>query len=285
MFIKIAIDGGLSDTFIVFARTLLGAAVLAPVALRSGAFAAARHRLGWLTLITALQIVGPFLLITIGQHHVPSSLAGILVASAPIWTALIVMAGVKEERLQPVGHLGIVIGIVGVALLFGVDLSGDREAMLGGAGILLAGLGYASAAVIAKRKVPDVPPVGVAGTIMALSALALLPTVPFHGPEAMPGTGTIAAMLVLGAGGTGIAFLIYYTLNSDIGPSRASVVAYIAPVFSVLYGVTLLGEDFTAGIAGGLLLILAGSWLAADGRVPRRRRAAQTTAVSADAPA
>ena len=163
-------------------------------------------------------------------------------------------------------------GIVGVALLFGVDLSGDRDAMLGGAGILLAGLGYASAAVIAKRKAPDVPPVGVAGTIMAISALALLPTVPFGAPTSMPGAGTIAAMLVLGVGGTGVAFLIYYMLNSDIGPSRASVVAYIAPVFSVLYGVTLMGEPFTLGVAGGLLLILAGSWLAADGRVPRRRR-------------
>jgi drug/metabolite transporter (DMT)-like permease len=283
MFIKLAIDGGLSDTFIVFARTLLGAAVLAPVALRSGAFGAARRRLGWLAVISAVQITGPLLLITIAEHHVPSSLAGILVASAPIWTALIVLFAVREERLKPVGVVGILAGIVGVALLFGVDLSGDGDAMLGGAAILLAGLGYAVAGVLAKRKVHDVPPVGVAGTITALSALVLLPTVPFNGPGAVPDAGTIAAMLVLGFGGTGIAFLIFYTLNADIGPSRTSVVAYIAPVFSVLYGVTLLDEPFTVGIAGGLVLILAGSWLAVDGRLPRRR--GQTApAVSADTP-
>ena len=284
-FIKVAIEGGMSDTFIVFARTLLGAAVLAPVALRRGAFAAARRRIGWLALISALQIAGPFLLITWGEHHVPSSLAGILVASAPIWTALIVLFAVKEERLQRVGLVGILIGIVGVVLLFGIDLSGDRDAVLGGAAILLAGLGYAAAAVIAKRKAADVPPIGVAATIIGLSALALLPTVPFDAPRALPEAGTIAALAVLGAGGTGIAFLIFYMLNAEIGPSRASVVAYIAPVFSVLYGVTLLDEPLTAGIVAGLALILAGSWLAADGRVPRRASRSGPSRSSAPEPA
>jgi drug/metabolite transporter (DMT)-like permease len=284
MFIKVAIDGGLSDTFIVFARTLLGAAILAPVMVSRGALPAVRRRLGWLVVIALMQIVAPFLLITIGEHHVASSLAGILVASAPIWTALIVLFAVQEERLQGIGVVGILVGIVGVALLFGVDLSGDSDALLGGAGILLAGLGYAAASVLAKRKVPDVPPVGIAGSIMAVSALVLLPTVPFGAPTAAPSLGTVAAMVVLGAGSSGLAFLIYYTLNAEIGPSRASLVAYIAPVFSVLYGVTLLDEEFTVGIAAGLVLILLGSWLAADGRVPRRRRGRQAAAL-ADTPA
>ncbi len=67
MFIKIALDDGLSDTFIVFARTALGALVLLPVALSRGAAAAVRRNLGWLVLIAAVQIVVPFLLITIGS--------------------------------------------------------------------------------------------------------------------------------------------------------------------------------------------------------------------------
>jgi drug/metabolite transporter (DMT)-like permease len=74
------------------------------------------------------------------------------------------------------------------------------------------------------------------------------------------------------AGGTGAAFLIFYVLNADVGPSRASVVAYIAPFFSVVYGVTLLDEPFSLSTAAGLVLILAGSWMAADGRLPWRRR-------------
>lgn len=281
MFIKIGLDGGLSDTFIVFARTALGALVLAPVALRSGAFAAARRHLGWVSLVAAVQIVVPFLLITLGQHHVPSSLAGVLVASAPIFTVLIAAWTVQAERLRGWGLTGIFVGILGVALLFGVDLGGDAATVLGGLAILLASVGYAIGALVAKRRLADVPPVGIAASIMGLSALFLLPTVPFGAPSGAPQLGTVAAIVALGAGGTGIAFLIFYVLNAEIGPSRASVVAYIAPVFSVLYGVSLLGESFTVSTAAGLLLILAGSWLAAEGRAPWRRRArvlAQTPA-------
>jgi drug/metabolite transporter (DMT)-like permease len=273
MFIKIAIDGGLPDTFVVWMRCLLGALVLAPIAIRRGAIPVVRQNLGWLALIAILQMAAPFLLITAGEHHVPSSLAGILIAGAPIWTAIIVLFTARDERLGRVGIAGVLLGIVGVGFLFGVDLTGDSDAVLGGAGILLAGLGYASGAVLAKRRIPHVPPVGVAAAIMAFTVLYLLPALPWGLPAEALGVGTVGAMLVLGPACTGVAFLIYYMLNTDVGPSRASVVAYIAPVFSVVYGVTLLDESFTVGTAAGLVLILAGSWPAVDGRVPRRRRA------------
>ena len=273
MFIKIAIDDGLSDAFIVFARTALGALVLAPIAISRGALRAARPYLGWLVLIAVVQILGPFLLITIGERNVPSSLAGVLVASAPIFTALIAAVAVQTERLEGVAVIGIVVGMAGIALLFGVDLSGDSNALLGGAGILLASVGYAVGALIAKRKLVDVPPVGIATSIIGLSAIFLLPALPFTGTGDAPSLGGIAALAVLGAGGTGIAFMIFYMLNAEIGPSRAAVVAYIAPVFSVLYGVTLLDEKFTVSTVIGLVLILGGSYVAADGRAPWRRRA------------
>lgn len=283
MFIKIAIDDGLDDTFIVWARTLLGLLVLAPIVIRRDALPAIRRHIGWLALIAIPQVLAPFLLITWGEHHVASSLAGILVASAPIWTALIVMFIATDERLNRLGIVGVIIGIVGVAFLFGVDLTGDSEALLGGAAILLAGLGYAIGSLLAKRKVPDVPPAGVAASVCAFTALYLLPTVPFSLPSEVPHAGTWAAMLILGAGSSGIAFLIYYTLNSEIGPSRASIVAYIAPVFSIFYGVTFMDEPFTVGAIVGLVLILFGSWLVVDGRLPRRKRA--QAAAFADTPA
>ena len=276
MFIEVALDE-LEDTFIVFARTLLGALVLAPVALSRGAFRAARHRIGWLALIAAAQITVPFLLITLGQHHVTSSMAGILIASAPIFTAIIASVAFKDERLRG-------WGLVGIILLFGVDLGDDSKAVLGGLGILLAGFGYATGALLAKRKLYDVPPVGIAGSLMAFSALYLLPTVPFAFPTETPALDTTGAMLALGAGGTGIAFLIFYTLNAEIGPGRASVVAYIAPVFSVFYGVTLLDEHFTVATAAGLVLILGGSWLAAEGRLPWQRRVSRTAPSHSTAP-
>jgi drug/metabolite transporter (DMT)-like permease len=75
----------------------------------------------------------------------------------------------------------------------------------------------------------------------------------------------VLAMIALGVGGTGLAFLFFYTSIAEVGPARASVVAYVAPAFAVVYGVTLLDEQLTLGTIGGLVLILAGSWLAARG--------------------
>ena len=268
MFIKIALDD-LSDVAIVFLRTLLGALVVAPVALRQDAYRAARPHLGWLALCAVVQMAGPFLLITIGEHHVDSSLAGVLVASAPIFTVLIALAAVPDEGVHGWTLAGVGLGIVGVALLFGLDLSGDSETLLGGAAILLASVGYSIGALVAKRKLAGVPPVGVAGSIMALSAVVLVPTLPWAvSASDAPSLGTVASMIALGAGGTGLAFLIFFTLNADIGPARASIVAYIAPVFSIVYGVAFLDEGFTVSTAIGLGLILVGSWTGAQGRAP-----------------
>jgi drug/metabolite transporter (DMT)-like permease len=268
MFIKIALDD-LSPVALVLGRTALGAIVLLPVALSRGALIPARRHLGTLTLVAAVQIAGPFLLIAAGETRISSSLAGILVASAPIWTSLLAVAFVPSERLQGIGLVGIAIGIVGVVALFGLDLEGG-DALLGGGMILLAALGYAIGALVAKRRLTDVPAVGLVASIMSLSALMVLPFALFSLPSQAPGLDTVGAMVALGAGGTGLAFLIFYVLNTELGPSRASIVAYIAPGFSVAYGVVLLDEAFTVATAIGLALILLGSWLAATGRVPRR---------------
>jgi drug/metabolite transporter (DMT)-like permease len=277
MFIEISLDGGLSSTFLVFARTALGALVLAPVALSRGAFGPARRHLPTLAFIALVQITGPFLLITVGQHHVTSSMAGILIASAPIFTTIIAARYAHDDRLDPIGIAGVALGMVGIALLFGVDLSGTTETLLAGLGILLAGFGYAVGATLSKRRLGDVPPIGIAASIIGLGAISLAPLAPFTAPSSMPDAGTLAALFVLGAGGTGVAFLIFYILNADVGPSRSSIVAYIAPVFSVVYGVTLLDEPFGLGTAAGLVLILAGSWLAADGRLPTRTGPSRST--------
>lgn len=273
MFIEIAIEGGMPSAFVVFVRNLLGALVLLPVALSRGAFAIARRHLPLLTLVATIQVTAPFLLITVGEQHITSSMAGILVASAPIFTAIIAMAQHHDDRLGRTGVAGIAIGIVGVAMLFGVDLSGSTETLLAGLGVLLAGLGYAIGPILTRRYASDVPPVGIAGTIVALSTLTLVPVAPFSLPSEMPSLGTWAAVAALGAGGTGVAFLIFFVLNAEVGPSRSSIVAYVAPFFSVIYGVSLLDEAFSLGTAAGLVLILTGSWMAADGRVPWRRAA------------
>jgi drug/metabolite transporter (DMT)-like permease len=267
MFIKLALDD-FSEGAIVCIRTALGAAVLLALAARWGALAPLRGRVRWLVVLSLVQVVAPFLLITFGENHVDSQLAGILVSSAPIFTALLALGFDQDERSHGWGAVGIFVGMLGVVLLFGLDLSGSSDQLAGGAMILLASFGYAVGAMLIKHRLPGVAPVGIAGGNMAVSALVTLPlflaTLPDHAPS-FKATG---ALVLLGTAGTGIAFLWFYTLIAEVGPARASIIAYIAPGFSVVYGVTLLGEAFSLAAVGGLLLILAGSWLAVQGRLP-----------------
>ncbi|HEY0346230.1 MAG TPA: DMT family transporter [Solirubrobacteraceae bacterium] len=275
LFIKVALEDGLAPLFIVFARIALGAIVLVPLALRAGALRALRGLTGPIVFMAVVQVVLPFLLITYGERHIASSLAGILVSAAPIFTALIAVRYDDEERPHGVAIAGVVMGIVGVALLFGVDLSGDAAALAGGLMVLLASVGYAVGSLYLKHRLRGVPAVGLAASTMVAGAVVLAPATLFVLPSHAPSLDAAGSLLALGAGGTGIAFAIYYTLIAEIGPGRASLVAYIAPGFAVLYGVSLLSEPLTAGALLGLVLILAGSWIAAEGRLPGRARATQ----------
>ncbi len=273
LFIKVALEDGMDPIFIVFARIVLGALVLVPLALRAGVVAQMRALAGPILFLAVVQVVLPFLLITYGEQHIASSLTGILVSSAPIFTALIAARFDDDERPHGVATAGVVMGIVGVVLLFGVDLSGDAQALAGGLMVLLASAGYAVGSLYLKHRLRGAAPVGIAASTMIAGTLVLLPFALFTLPAQTPDLQTIGSLLALGAGGTGIAFAIYFTLIAEIGPGRASLVAYIAPGFAVLYGVTLLGEPLTVGAILGLILILAGSWVAAEGRWPGQARA------------
>jgi drug/metabolite transporter (DMT)-like permease len=285
MFIKVALDHDLSEGFIICARTLLGAAVLLPMAIRAGALPMIMQRKGYALALAATQVIVPFALITYGENHVPSSLAGILVATAPLFIVLLAFKVDPDERSSGWALVGVLLGMVGVVLLFGVDLSGDSETLVGGLMIVGSGLCYAIAVLIAKRGFTGVPPVGVVVSNLVISAVFWLPfalaTLPTHDP----GANAILSILALGVGGTGLAFLLFYTSIAEVGPARASIVSYVAPAFSVVYGVTLLDEDLTVGTVGGLALILAGSWLAASGRRPAPLNRSEPSRSTAPEPA
>jgi drug/metabolite transporter (DMT)-like permease len=284
MFIKVALDD-FSEGAIVCIRTALGAAVLLTLAARWDALAALRGRWRWIIPTALVQVAVPFLLITFGENHVNSQLAGILVSGAPIFTALLALAFVRAERVQGWAAVGIVIGMLGVIVLFGLDLSGSGEQVLGGVMILLAAFCYAVGAMLIKYRLPGVPPVAVAGANMSVAAIVTLPLFLASLPDHAPSLKAASALVALGAAGTGIAFLWFYTLIAELGPARASVIAYIAPGFSVVYGVTLLDEPFSAGAVVGLALILAGSWLAVQRRLPSWRVRRAPPAATATAPA
>ena len=267
MFIEIGLRD-MGPAVIACARVALAAALLLPVAAMQGAFAGVRSRMGWLIVIGTVQVAAPFVLIGQGQEEITSSLAGILVASAPLFTALLAVRLDQEERSRGLRLVGVVVGFFGVAVLLGLDLGGDGAALLGGLMVVLASLGYAIGGLIVKTRLTGIAPLGMSATVMAVSTVVLLPLALLTAPDSVPGIGPVAAILALGVIGTGAAFVILFWLISTAGPARAWIVTYIAPAFAVVYGATLLGESIEPATVAGLVLILSGSWLSAEGRLP-----------------
>lgn len=284
MFIKIGLRD-LSAPMVAWARIGLAALVLVPLAASQHALGAVRGRMGTIVILALVQVAGPFLLIALGEQEISSALAGILVATAPIFTAVLAIWVDHEERSEGMRLVGIVLGIAGVAALFGVDLSGSGSAVLGGLAIVLAGLGYAVGGFMVKHRFAGAEPIGVAAWVMVASTILLAPAAAITAPASTPALGPVAAVAVLGVFGTGVAFAIFYTLIRQVGPARSFIVAYLAPGFAVVYGALLLSEQVTVATLAGLALILAGSWLAVEGSMPWRRGGAAVLPDTAPPPA
>lgn len=264
LFIKIGLRD-LSPGMVAWLRVVLAALVLVPLANRQGGMPRLREMLAVLVLLGAVQVAGPFMLIAAGEEEISSSLAGILVSSAPLFTALLAIWVDHEERSTGARGVGIALGFGGVVLLLGVDLGGSGSELLGGAAIVLASLGYAIGGFIAKHRLADAEPLPIAAAVMVASAVMLAPVGLATAPGSMPGLGPVVAVVALGILGTGIAFAIFYSLIGLVGPARTFIVTYIAPAFAVAYGALFLDERIAVATLAGLALIVGGSWLAAGG--------------------
>jgi drug/metabolite transporter (DMT)-like permease len=271
LFIKVGVRD-LSPGMVSWTRVALGAIVLVAIAGGRGALRGLWGRAGTLALVGLVQVTGPFLLIAAGEEEISSSLAGILVASAPLWTALLAIWVDHDERSQGFRLGGVLLGLAGVTVLLGVDLGGSQSELLGGLAIVVASLGYAIGGFLVKHRLAGAPPIGVAAGVLVASTAWLAPVALATAPSDSPGLGPAAAVVALGVLGTGVAFAIFYDLIATVGPARAFIVTYLAPGFALAYGAILLDERITVATLAGLALILAGSYLAVEGQLPARRR-------------
>jgi drug/metabolite transporter (DMT)-like permease len=264
LFIKVGLRE-LSPSEIAVIRTALGALVLVPVVVARGGVRPLLERWPFITALGAIQVAAPFLLINVGEQHISSSLTGILVASTPLFTALFAVWILRSERPTARGVVGLALGLVGVGLIVGVDLSGDLAALLGGLMVLLGAAGYAVGALMVGRSRSGLDPLGIAaGSLVVATVLCAVPAA-FTLSDSFPSAVPLLATVALGVLGTGVSFAIYFTLIADVGPVRSSLVTYIVPAFALVYGVTLLQEAVTAGAVTGLVLVVLGSWLTATG--------------------
>ncbi len=281
LFIKVAVDD-LEPTTMMLARLVIASALLVPfLVLREGArTSAAELRRAWRPglLLGVFNAALPFTLIAWGEKHVDSGVAAIANATVPIFVTLLAIRFRPTERATGGRLLGIVVGLVGVAILAG----GQREVglwpVLGTLAVVLASLSYAVSQLYGQLRVSDAGGPVLAAASMLAGALVLLPFGLATLPHEVPGWRAIASVLALSVLGTALAQLILFRMLRLHGASRASLVTYLMPAMAVVYGAVLLSEPITSGIVGGLVLVLAGVALGSGAvRLPRRREVGAAT--------
>jgi len=270
--IALALDG-FTPVQLTFSRLALGALVLVPIVLIRRLPRPA-GRMMWLHLTVSAPIGNaiPYTLFAIAEQSVSSSTAGVINATTPLWTLLIAFAARTDDRLTARRGVGVLLGFVGVIVVFepwnGVagGTAGGTLACIGAAASY--GLAYIYQARFLTNR--DLPPLTLTAAQLVIASGLLALTLPFGGGIGSPSGLAITAVLVLGIAGTGIALIINFTLIANEGPTAASVVTYLVPAVALLLGILVLDEPARLTLPLGALLILAGVALTRARRSPAR---------------
>jgi len=254
-----------STPSIIFSRVVIGAAILVPFAIKRGEFKAALKVWPWVLAFAAIEMIGPWFLLTEAERHVPSGLAGLMIATVPIFGMLIAyfFQGDKSVR-HPKTLAGLAIGFAGVVLLVGIDsVTGTFEPIYL-LMLVLAAIGYAVAPAIVNTKMKDVPAAGMMGlSLLIVAAFYAIPALSNLPGEfaAGPGIESLAALLGLGVISSALAFVMFFELR-EVGSARATLVTYPNTAWALMLGIIFLHEPITIGLVTGLPLVALGSYLA-----------------------
>lgn len=266
LFIRIALEGGTPALFLAWVRIALAALIVGVMAWRAGVLPSLRGRWRWLVAFAIPEISIPFPMIALGERHVASSLAAIVVSTVPLIIALLALRFDHAERVDRRRFVGLAIGFGGVVALVGIDVVGRAEEFLGVGLILIAAVGYAMGPMIFNRRLADLDSRASMAASLAIAAVILTPLGLLDAPSRAPSAGALAALAVLVVFCTVAGFLVYATLVREVGPGRAAVITYVAPIVALGLGVVALDESPGVGALAGLALILAGSWIATRAR-------------------
>ncbi|HLI43898.1 MAG TPA: EamA family transporter [Acidimicrobiales bacterium] len=258
LLIKIAVRQ-LDPAFLVLVRTAGGALLLVPVAWARGELRPALRFLKPLVCYTIAELAVPWWLLFDAERHVASSLAGLLVASVPLVSAVLAaLAGGEAFGLRRVA--GLLVGFGGVATLVGFDAAGSS--VLAALSIGVVAIGYAVGAFVVGRHLQDAPRLGIVALSLALCAAGYAPIAAFEVPSHLPAGSVLWSAAALTVVCTAVAFVLAFALIEEVGAVRATVVTYLNPAVALVLGVVVLGEPAGPATLAGLALILFGSFLA-----------------------
>ena len=219
-----------------------------------------KTRLGSFAFMAVTNAIVPWIAIAWGEERISSGLASILNSTTTLWTAVLIYWAMPSERPSIVNYVGVVIGLAGVVILVLPDLSrhGVSANFFGTLAVLVASLSYALNAIYQRTRMRKV-------SLFDISIGQLAAATVFAVPLAIPSLSSVhvapvslAAVLALGAGGTGIAYLLYYYVMNTLGAVRASGVTLLVPVTAVFWGAVLLHETVSVPMVIGMVVILAG---------------------------
>ena len=268
LLIRVAVPA-LGPFVLVELRVGVAAVALILYALTIGRMPKIRTRWKSFLVLGFLNTAMPFCLISTAEIHLTASLAAILNSTTVMFTAIVATVWMGDV-LTARKAIGILLGIAGVTVLVGWDpLPLNGGVLLAVAAMLIASLSYALGATYAKQSFSGIPPLGMAigqlcGAVVLLAPLAAV-SVPAEAPS------FVVALSILGLAllSTAVAYLIYFRLIENVGPTSTVTVTLLVPVFGLLFGILLLDEPFGVGTLAGLGIILL-SVVLISGIAPRK---------------
>ena len=260
LFIKIAVET-LSPAMVVWVRVALGAAILIPIVLARGDI----KRLNmtdwsWIVVFAFVEIALPFGALSYAEIRLSSSTTAILIAAVPIVAAVIGWRIGIDDRVTKSRAIGLAIGVLGVVTLVGIDIRGDDWLSVAALGITV--VGYAFGPMIVATKLSRAPALTVITMALLINAIAYAPLAWVTRPSGAVPAEAWWSVVILGVFCTALAFITFFALIAEAGPSRTTVITFIAPAVALLLGVAILSEPITWGIVVGFPLVILGSYLA-----------------------
>ena len=259
LLIKVSVEY-LSPEVIIFLRVFLAATILLPVVVKRGYLRQLKGHWKWVFVFAIVEIAFPFGALTFAEIKLSSSMAGLLIAAVPIVSAIFAWRLGIDDRITGNRVLGLAIGIVGVASLVGLDVTGSE--LFSVALIAITVVGYALGPIIVSQKLSQAPALAVIAMAMVINSVIYAPFAFISRPTESVPMNVWLSVAVLGAVCTALTFILFFSLVAEVGPARTTVITYINPAVAVILGVLVLSEPITLGLIIGFPLILLGSFLA-----------------------
>lgn len=259
MFIKISVEY-FSPTSLVFLRVFLAAIVLIPIVTYKGQWRTLNGHWRWVVIFALIEMAFSWTALNWAEQSVTSSFAALFIATVPAVTAILARLLGMDDRLTGTRLVGLGVGFLGVGLLVGLDLTGSS--LLAIAALALTVFCYAMGPIIIDRKLSGPPSLAVIAASMVFNSIIFAPLAILTWPTEPIPASAWASVVVLGTLCSAVAFIIFFALIAEVGPSRGTIITYINPVVAVILGIIVLSEPITLGLIAGFPLILLGSWLA-----------------------